>query len=121
MHRLAGGHGQVHGIGQGLVGEEGAGADGAVDARVFLVHHPAGAEIQVPDLGVAHLVRGQADRRLGGVDQGVRIVLPEIVPSGLSGLGDGVVFGIFPVTPAVHHDNINGFGVAGMILYAGLY
>src|SRR4030065_433728 len=84
-----------------FIGKEGARTDCPVDARVFLVDHPAGAEIQVPDLGVAHLVRGQANRRLGGVNQGMRVVLPEKIPSGFSGLSDGVVFGIFPVTPAV--------------------
>ena len=33
------------------IGEEGTGPDHLVDPHHFLLHDPAGAEIQVPDLG----------------------------------------------------------------------
>ena len=46
--------------------------DRAVDARQVLQHHPAGADIHVADLGIAHLPVGQADLVLGGVEQRVR-------------------------------------------------
>ena len=46
------------------LGERAVG-DRSVDARQVLEHRPAGAEIEVADLGVAHLARGQADGILG--------------------------------------------------------
>ena len=62
-----------------FVVEEGTVADGAVDALEVLVEHPAGADRQVADLGVAHLAGRQADRLAGSAELGVRVVAPEPV------------------------------------------
>ena len=52
------GDSQVDSIGQGLVLEKTAGADSPVDTGVFLVDDPSGAQVQVADFGVAHLIGG---------------------------------------------------------------
>ena len=52
--------------------EERAVGDRGVDPRQVLEHGPAGAEVEVADLGVAHLARRQADRVLGRAEDGVR-------------------------------------------------
>ena len=109
VHGLAGLERQVDGVGERFVGEEGAGADRAVDARVFLVHHAAGAEVEVADFRVTHLAGRQADSRLRGMNQGVRMLLPERVPRGLAGRGDGVVLGVFTVAPSVQNDQNQWF------------
>ena len=46
-----------------------AARDGVADARQVLHHHAAGADVEMPDLGIAHLARRQADiagRRCAG-------------------------------------------------------
>ncbi len=91
----------IDGVGQHLVGKEGAGGDRAVDARVFLVDDPAGTDVEVPDLGIAHLFRGQSDGCLGGIDKGMGILLPEPVPDRFAGRGNGVVLGFLAVAPAI--------------------
>ena len=42
---------------------------GVADPHQFLLHHAAGADIQVPDLGVAHLALRQPDVAAGGVQE----------------------------------------------------
>ena len=65
------------GLGAGLlqhaVLEEVAVGDRLGDAREVLVDDAAGADVEVPDLGVAHLARRQADGRPGGVERAVRV------------------------------------------------
>ena len=52
---------------QRLVLEERAVLDRLVDPQQVLLDDRARAEVEVPDLGVAHLPLGQADRRPPGV------------------------------------------------------
>ena len=54
-------------------------ANRLVDARQVLHHDPAGAEIHVPDFGIAHLAVRQADIQLRGVQEGVRAGRPETI------------------------------------------
>ncbi len=63
-------------LGKDRVGRKLAGLDGAIDAREILIDHPAGADIEVAHLGVAHLAAGQSDGALGGIDGRVRELLP---------------------------------------------
>ena len=86
--------GGFHRLGQGGVGEEIAAADGAVDAGEFLVDDAAGADVEVAYLGVAHLPAGQAHRRFGRMDGGVRVGLPEFVPVGLVRLAMALLSGL---------------------------
>ena len=68
---------------------------------------PPGTDVQVADLGIAHLPLGQADVAALGVDQGVRRGLQQGVPVRQVGLGERVVGGLLAVAPAVedqqHH------------------
>jgi hypothetical protein len=77
--------------GEFVVGEKGAALDRHVDARDFLIDHPSRADVEMADLRVAHLLGGQADSGLRGVNGGMWIGVPQLVPVGLAGEGDGIV------------------------------
>ena len=62
------------------------------------MHHAAGADVHVANLGVAHLPVGQADVAAGGVQKSVRTGLPQLGEGGGLGEADGVVLGC--LTPA---------------------
>lgn len=51
-------------------------SDGVADPHQLLVHHAPGADIHVPDFGVAHLPIRQPDIAAGGAQEGVRAGLP---------------------------------------------
>ena len=59
------GDGAVDRLGEHGVVEERAVLDREVDARELLVDDAAGPDVEVPDLGVAHLALGQADGQPG--------------------------------------------------------
>ena len=86
---------------RGSVGEKVPCADGAVDPRVFLIHDPAGAEIQVTDLGIAHLLGRESDGGLRGPDQGMGISCPKGIQIRGFSAGNSVIFGFFAVTPSI--------------------
>ena len=77
------------------------------DARQFLHHHPAGADIQMADLRIAHLALRQADVLAGGSQEGVRAALPQPVEVRLARLTDCIVGQLFAPAEAVedhqHH------------------
>ena len=75
---------------QDLVLEEAAVGDRVVDPRQVLLDDRPGAEVEVADLGVAHLAVGQADVAAGGGERRVRVALPELVEGRRVGLGDRV-------------------------------
>ena len=81
--RLAGGQ-------QHLVLEEAAVGDRVVDPGQVLLDDRAGAEVEVADLGVAHLAVGEADVAAAGRERRVRVALPERVEDRGVGLGDRV-------------------------------
>ena len=86
--------------------------DRFVDARQILHHHPAGAEIHVPDLGIAHLPVGQADIMLACLELRVRPALHQRVPDRCPGAVDRIVGGLAvlgrALTPAVEDAQHNG-------------
>jgi hypothetical protein len=59
--------------------EEGAVLDRVLDAREVLLHHRAGAEVEVADLAVAHLALGQPDGAPAGGQLRVAVALPQLV------------------------------------------
>ena len=61
MQRLVSGSNVVHGLDEDLVLLEGAVLDSVVDSRKLLEHDAARTDVEVTDLGVAHLAVGQAD------------------------------------------------------------
>ncbi len=77
--------------------------DGIVDARQVRHGDPAGAEVHVADLGIAHLALGQADEGLRGIDQRLRAGGDQAVIVGLARVEDGVVARVGAVPPAVEN------------------
>ena len=79
--------------------------DGVADARQVLHHHAAGADVEMADLGIAHLARRQADIACPTVRRKrVRAGGPEPVEGRGLGLADGVVGGVLAPAPAVQDD-----------------
>ena len=58
--RVAGAR-RLDGVAERLIADKLAVADRDVDPRVILVDDTAGADVQVPDFGIAHLAFGKAD------------------------------------------------------------
>ena len=58
---------------------DGAGAACHVDARELLMHHAAGADVEMPDLGVAHLPLRQAHGLPRRFELGVRAGFEQLV------------------------------------------
>ena len=75
---------------QRLVLEEAAVGDRVVDPGQVLLDDRAGAEVEVADLGVAHLAVGQADVAALGRELRVRVALPELVEDRRLGKRDRV-------------------------------
>ncbi len=103
---------EVHGSEEGGVGEEGAVGDSGVDAGHVHADDPAGAEVEVADLGVAHLAVREADEVVASAKEGVGEVAEELVVDGFAGLCDGVAVGLGAVAPAVEDGEDDGFGHA---------
>jgi hypothetical protein len=101
MDRRPAAGGALDGLDQGLVVEERAVLDGAGDAGEVLHHQPPGPDVHMPDLGIAHLLVGQADVGPRAADQGVGIERPEVVPDRLMGALDRVVLDVVAVPPTV--------------------
>ena len=81
--RLAGGL-------QGGVLEEAAVGDRVVDPGQVLLDDRSRAEVEVPDLGVAHLALGKAHVAPAGRQGGVRVALPQTVEDRRRSLADRV-------------------------------
>jgi hypothetical protein len=71
-------------------GEERAVFDPGVDAHEVLHDHAAGAEIHVPDLGIAHLTGRQTDMAFGGLQEGRRMQPAQAVQIGSAGKCYGI-------------------------------
>ena len=94
----------VHSLDEDLVLLEGTVLDGVVDTRELLEDDAAGADVEVTDLGVAHLTVGQADVLAGSTEGGMRIVRIQAVDKGRIGRAHGVVGALGRQTEAVHDD-----------------
>ena len=81
--------------------------DGLADARQVLHHDTAGADVEMSDLGVAHLPLRQADIPARREEEGVGAGVPQTVEGGGARLAHGVVGRVLPPAPAVqdhqHH------------------
>ena len=107
MQRVIAFLGRLNRLGQRWVGKKVPGIDGAVDAGELLVHHATGADIQMPDLGIAHLPLGQADFGLGGVDQSMRKIAPKLVPIRLLGLKNSIIRAIGATAETIQNNKEN--------------
>src|SRR6202046_47710 len=83
--------------------------DHQVDASDIHVHDAPGANVEVPNFAVAHLPLGQSNKRPAGMDQRVGILAHYTVVSRLARQGDGVGFGLGPISPAVKNDENKWF------------
>ena len=101
---------QVHALGAGeRVHDRGVLAQhpvehGVVDAREVLADDGAGAEVEVADLGVAHLPLGQPHGAPGGRQRGVRVGVPQLVEHRRARQRDGVAGAGIGEAPAIQHD-----------------
>ena len=77
--------------------------DRLADARQVLHHDAAGADVEMSDLGIAHLPLRQADIRARRAQEGVRAGVPQAVEGGGARLADGVVGRVLPPAPAVQN------------------
>src|SRR5436190_6368657 len=84
--------------------EEGSILDRLVHAHQILVEPAAGADRQVPDLGIAHLPRRQPDGLARGHERRVRVLAPEPVEDRRLGQLDGVARPLRGAPPAVEDD-----------------
>ena len=110
-HQVAGAAGLLQGgdqLGQDRAFGQRTVGDGLVDARQVGHRDPAGAEIHVADLGIAHLALGQADEGLRGVDQALRAGRDHPVIVGRARVQDGVVMRIGAVSPAIENAQNGG-------------
>src|SRR5437667_1409330 len=104
MKLAAAGAGVLHGIKQHRMFEEFAILDHQFDPRRIHVDDAAGADIQVSDFAVAHLIVRQPHVLAAGVNQRIGIFAEEPVVNRLASKGDGVSFGFGAVAPAVEDD-----------------
>ena len=82
-----------------------AALDALGDADQVLGHHPAGAEVQVAHLAVAHLPFRQADGQAAGLEQGARSTTPRAgARPGVEASSMALPSRSVPVAPAVQHD-----------------
>ena len=77
---------------------------GIADAHEILRDHAPGADVEVPDLGVAHLPVGQPHRASGGAQRGVRPALPECIEDRRAREPHGVARPLGRAAEAVEHD-----------------
>ncbi|AII44349.1 hypothetical protein KR100_13430 [Synechococcus sp. KORDI-100] len=82
--------------------------DGITDPHKLLTDDPTGADRQVSDLGVAHLLIRQTNVSAAGFDQGVGIGMPERIHHRRLSLKDGVVLSRITVAPAVEDGENDG-------------
>src|SRR5260370_31603562 len=97
-----------HGEEQGML-KKLAVLDHQVDAGDVHVHDAASANVEMPDLAVAHLPFWQADERSAGMDERVGIFAQQAVIGGLARERDGIGFGLSAVSPAVEDDEDEWF------------
>ena len=95
---------------QGRIFKERSIPNGLVDSCEVLIDESTRAEMQMPDLGIAHLIVRQTHGLTRAVQQGMRAGIPQGVPGWRIGRRDGVVFIGWVVTESVKNDQNNGFG-----------
>ncbi len=88
--------------------------DRVVDAHEVLAHDRAGAKVQMPDLGVAHLPLGQSHRSPARRERGMRVALPEPVEDRRARERHGIARSRLRQPPTVeHHQACTRDGQAG--------
>ena len=101
------GQGVLQGFGQGGHLRQLALADGLADAHQLLVDHPAGPDVHVAHLGVAHLALGQAHGLARGLQRAVREALQQFMKKRRTSRINGRNRGILGNTPAIENHQQN--------------
>src|SRR5438552_170392 len=101
----------LHCVQQNGMLEEVSVLDHQLDASRIHVDDAPGANVQMTDFAVAHLIVWQPNVLATGVDQRVRIFAEQAVINWLAGKGDGVGFGFGAVSPAIEDDEDEWFGM----------
>ena len=105
--RVAGAR-RLDGVAERLIADELAVADRDVDPRVILVDDTAGADVQVPDFGIAHLAFGKADAELRRIDRRVGARREQPPPVRRIGARDRVVGRVLAASEAVEDQQHRG-------------
>lgn len=99
---------------QHRIGSKGTIFNGFVDPGEILVHNPARPDIEVTDLGIAHLADGQTHRPIVGHEPGCRILLGKEIHVGGFGNKGGIAGPRRSKPPAVKNSQQNrGTGMHG--------
>ena len=109
MHGLARVPGGGHGLQIGGILKEVPVGDGLGDFGQVLEHHPAGADVGVAHLAVAHLALGQTHVQAGGGEVGAGVFGKELVQHRGVGGVDRVALVTGAEAEAIHN-NKNGWG-----------
>lgn len=83
--------------------------DSLVDAGEILGQQAARPQMQMPHLGISHLLVRQADYAAGAIQQGVAASCPQAVPIRRFSQCDRVAGFRFPVTKSVKNKKHDGF------------
>ena len=94
--------GRQHGLPIGLVCEKGPILNGPADFGQILKYHPAGADIGMAHLGVAHLAIRKPHIQSGGRQPAPGTFLKDTAQNRLFGVGNGVSGAFFPQAKAIH-------------------
>ena len=98
----------LHCANESFIGEKVAVLNGFCDPGKLLIDHPAGADVGVADLGVAHLTVGKTDVKAGCADKGHGILTDDLIKIRLLCGGDSVAVGAFVLAETVHDAKKNG-------------
>ena len=96
------------GVNEGRTHRKAAVRDRGIDPGQVLEDRATGPEVEVTDLGIAHLPGRQSDGVLGCPERGVRPVAQETTPDGHVGGGDGVGGRVATDPEPVEHDQDDG-------------
>ena len=75
--------------------------DGTINTFILLIYHATGTDIDVPDFAVAHLPARKPYRGTRRIDEAMGMTLPPAIPVRRTCLGNGVILGIFAISPAI--------------------
>jgi hypothetical protein len=96
------------GLDERLVVEERPVLDRLRDSHQVLHHDAAGAQVEVPDLAVAHLPFGQSHGKPGGLEQRAGGSRDERVPRRHRRHRDRIPLALAPIAPTIQNDQYDG-------------
>src|ERR1700730_10348695 len=80
-----------------------------LNARAVHVHDASGADIEMADLAIAHLIVRQPDVWAAGMNERIGRLAEQMVVGGLAGESNCIGFGFGAVTPAIEDDQNKRF------------